>query len=572
MDQRKNLLDDLGPEDLRQKAEARLAQLDVTDQQEMSPEQMRREIQLKRIEIELQKEQIDRYKQQLKQSRQRYRDLYFNAPVGYVSLDEEGIVGESNYMAAELLGANRESIADTPLRQFLKPCCHRRLREHIDNTLDNPGVHQCELQVELPTDTTTFVRIMSIAVEDDETGRKQCRSALFDVTDKQRAHEKTEQLEEQLQHSHRLQTIGRLAGGIAHDFNNLLTLIIGYSKLAINQLPEDHSLEKHVRQINKAGHHAGELIDQLLAFSRADDTRRCVIEPNELIDEMETMFDRLIGDDIELHTRLQAPLGSIQFDTAQFKQVLLNLVVNARDAMSEGGNLYIRTRNVTLTDGAAARIDLDGGPHVVVEVEDEGDGIPPEVIPHIFKPFFTTKSTENNHGFGLSTTYGIVRRHGGAIDVVSDPDSGTTFCIYLPRVDESNIDDEQEQTRDVVLVVDDQPDLRDFASLVIEELDVEVLTAPSPEEAVQLSQACGPELALVVTDVTMPGLSGPQLFKRIRRVHPNAEVLYISGYDLSTLQQDTDIDPDAPLLKKPFSPDKLQSKVTDLIGDPDRDD
>lgn len=565
MDRNESLLDDSEKLELRKQAESRLEELDIPDEEEMTPAEMRRELQLQRIEIQLQKEQLERYRHQLEQSREQYRDLYFNAPVGYITVDEEGVVGKLNYLAAELLGETRETIAESTLFDHVHPDSRPRLKKHFDEVFDSTGTHHCELKVELPTGNDAHLKMLSIAVDDQDSGQLQCRAALFDITEQFHARQKKAQLEEQLEQSHRLQTIGRLASGIAHDFNNLLTLIIGYSKLAINQLPDDHLLAKHVREINKAGHHASELIEQLLAFSRSGDSQSATVDPNELIDEMETMFDRLIGDEIELHVRLHAPIGAVQFDASQFQQVLLNLVVNARDAMAEGGNLYLRTRNVHLTDQAAGKIGLSGGPHVVVEVEDEGDGIPTEVIPHIFEPFFTTKSADKHRGFGLSTTYGIVRRHGGAIDVVSNTDSGTTFCIYLPRVDE---DEEQLRNGDqqpVILIVDDQPDLRDFASLVLEEMNVEVLTASCPEEALQLSQACGPELALVIADVTMPGLNGPQLLERVRRVHSNTDVLYMSGYDRQTLQQETDMPSDAPLLEKPFSPDVLYEMVDSLL-------
>lgn len=567
MDRSEGTFDKSTRPDLRERAESRLEELDVIDDEGMSPEQMQRELQLQRIEIELQNEQIERYRRQLDQSRERYRDLYFHAPVGYVTLTDDGTIGELNYQAAELLGASRKSLLDTSLVENVHPECRGQLRSHLEQSFDDTGVHRCELRVELPTGDNAFLKMLSIAVDDAETGRLQCRAALFDITERHRERRQKDQLAEKLEKSHRLQTIGRLASGIAHDFNNLLTLIIGYSKLAINQLADDHPLAKHVCEINKAGHHAGELIEQLLAFSRSEDTATTAIAPNELIGEMRKMFDRLIGDEIELHTRLHEALGAVRFDSSQFKQVLLNLVVNARDAMPEGGNLFIRTRNVTLTEDAAAKIGLAEGAYVVVEVEDEGEGISPEVIPHIFEPFFTTKSTGDNHGFGLSTTYGLVRRHGGAIDVVNNPDEGTTFCIYLPRIGDNRAGEQEAGDRPVVLVVDDQPDLRDYASLVLEEMEVEVLSAHCPEEALQLSQSCGPNLGLVVADVTMPGLNGPQLLERIHRVHPDAEVLYISGYDRQMVRKQVDIDPAAPFLEKPFSPDVLREMAAALLGD-----
>ena len=561
------MLEESGIPDLREEAKLRLEEAsDPVDETDLSPAEMKRELQLQRIEIELQNKQLRRYRNRLASSREEYADLYFHAPVGYLTLDREGNVGELNYLAAELLGASRKSVIDSSLFDLAHSQSGPDLERHLEDTFEGTGVNSCRVAVELPTGDTAHLEMLTIAVDDPESGRLQCRAALIDVTERHRAEERKEYLEKQLQQSHRLETIGRLASGIAHDFNNLLTLIIGYSKLAINQLPDDHVLAKHVREIHKAGRHASELIEQLLAFSRSDGTSSTAIDVNEIIDDMEMMFDRLIGDDIELHLRLDENLGSTRFDSAQFQQVLLNLIVNARDAISGGGNLVIRTQNVELTDDAAARLDLDGGPYVITEVEDDGDGIPPEIIPHIFEPFFTTKETDDNHGFGLSTTYGIVSRHGGAIDVVSPPDGGTTFYVYLPRTAGDNID-ETTGKRPAVLVVDDQPDLREFASLVLDDIDVEVLSAPSPEEALQISQACGDELTLVVTDVTMPGMSGPRLLEKIQRTHPDTDVLYMSGYDRESVSQQCDVELSGPFLEKPFTPDALLEQVETLLDD-----
>lgn len=558
---------DGGFAELRQRAESMLEDSTHLRDPDMTRAEMMREMQLQRIELELQRQELQRCQEQLDDSQERYSDLYFNAPVGYVTLDREASIGELNYLAAELLGSNRKSLRETSLYDHIRSNSHGELEHHLQEVFSGAGVHQAELAVDLPTDTTVYLKVVSIAVEDPQSGNLQCRSAIFDVTEQRRAREQQEQLEKKLRQSHRMETLGRLASGIAHDFNNLLTLIIGYSKLAINTLPDGDPLETHVREINKAGHHASELIEQLLAFSRSDGTSAAPVNVNELIAEMETMFDRLVGDDIELHLHLHEQLGVVNFDSSQFQQVLLNLVVNARDAMGDGGNIYVRTRHVDFGDEEAGELELDPGCHILIEVEDEGDGIPPEVIPHIFEPFFTTKATCENHGFGLSTTYGIVARHDGTIDVDSAPGGGTSFRVYLPRTDHTDSAGEQAATRPTVLIVDDQPDLRDFASLVLQDMEADVINASTPQDALQMSRTYGDELSLVVTDVTMPGMSGPQLLDRIRESHPSARVLYISGYDRDSLCIDRDLAPDAPFLEKPFSPDALREMVQSLLAD-----
>ena len=552
--------------ELRERAESMLEGEELSAaEQDISNSELVRELQLQRIELKLQNKELRRYRDELETSRKRYSNLYLHAPVGHITLDEEAIIEEINFLAAELLGANRQKMLETSLFDHVDSGCRQRLRQHKQDVFDHCGVQKCALEVTLPTDTRVKLRMMSIAAEAPIDGRRQWRTALFDITEESRHLDEKDRLEKQLHESHRMETLGRLASGIAHDFNNLLTLIIGYSKLAINQTPEDAPLFKHVSEINKAGRHAGELIEQLLAFSRSDGTTSGTIDINELIKEMETMFDRLIGDDIELHLSLCPAPGTVHFDSSQFQQVLMNLVVNAKEAMNEGGNLFIRSRNVVLDEEDGANLKLSAGPHVVVEVEDDGNGIPPEVIPHIFEPFFTTKPRDNNHGCGLSTIYGIVSRHGGAIDVATESDGGTTFSVYLPRTDEAGETSTTPATK--ILVVDDQPDLREFASLVLQDMEVDVISARSPQEALKLSRAFGSDLDLVVTDVTMPGMSGPLLLEEIRRFHPETSVLYISGYNKQSLQTQRGLDLDAPFLEKPFSPDKLLEYVGQILDE-----
>ena len=533
------------------------------DDDSLSPAELIRELRLQRIELDLKNEELQRQNTETEQEFEKYRDLYSHAPVGYLTLSFDGAVSDSNYRAAELLGVSRSTLESSFLKDHVHPSHRHHLRRHLEEVAAGTGVHQCRLAVELITGATVYLKMWSVAVDNSQTGDLHCRSALVDVTAERHTEREKDELEQQLRESHRMETLGRLASGIAHDFNNLLTLIIGYSKLAMNQLDDDIPVARHAREINKAGHHAAELIDQLLAFSRSDSSTPSAIDVNTLINDMETMFDRLLGDDIELQVRLQDQLGKIQFDASQFQQVLMNLVVNAREAMQDGGNLVIRTRNTRVDDALAQRLKIDPGPYVLIEVDDDGDGIPPEIIPHIFEPFFTTKSTDRNHGFGLSTTYGIVSQQDGIIDVQSTPGQGTTFTMYLHRVDGQ--DASEEPRLPTVLVVDDQPDLRDFASLVLQDLDVEVISARGPEEALQLSRACGDELDLVVTDVTMPGMNGPELLRRIREHHAQAQVLYMSGHDRANLFSSRGISPDDPFLEKPFSPENLAEMVHSLL-------
>ncbi len=552
--------------DLRKRAEALLEHSEVTGEEDISQVEMIRELRLQRIELELQNKELRRSQDELEASRERYVDLYFHAPVGYITLDSDATIEELNFRASELLGQNRDSLSQSSLLDHITPQSRSTLVEHLTTVLSSDGVRHCQLTVELPTKTTVHLKMLSIATEDPKGGTLQCRGALFDVTEEKKNQICREELISQLRESHRMEALGRLTSGIAHDFNNLLTLIIGYSKLLINQLPEDSPFALHGAQIHKAGHHASELIEQLLAFSRSQSVSASPVDVNEIVADMETMFDRLVGDDIELHLHLEEALGVVHFASCQFQQVLMNLVVNAREAMPTGGEVIIRTRNAEVSSELAERFEIPPGPHVLIEVEDSGTGISPEVIPHIFEPFFTTKSSGSSHGFGLSTSYGIVRQHDGAIDVVSRPDQGTTFFVYLPRTDHCDTASDS-QSQPCVLVVDDQPDLREYAALVLEDLDVEVLSARSSTDALQKARTHGRAIDLVVTDVTMPGLSGPELMERLHRCHPNAIVLYISGHDRQVVCADRGISYDTPFLEKPFNPEDLREMVETLLED-----
>lgn len=564
MSRGEGIFEDSTPVDLRDRAESLSERSARLDAQSLPPDEMIRELQLHRMELERQNIELRHYLEKLEATRERYADLYFNAPVGYVTLDHEAKITDLNFLAAELLGQNRKALLHYSLLDRVSSSSRQALSQHLKKLYSSTGVHQCYLTVDLGTDARVHLKMLSIAVDDSETGELHCRSALFDVTEDYKAQQDRHDLEEQLRQSHRMEALGRLTSGIAHDFNNLLTLIIGYSKLAINQLPEDSPFLRHAVQINKAGHHASDLIEQLLAFSRSQTVSANPLEINESIADMENMFDRLVGDDIELHLRLDGELGIVHFDSSQFQQVLMNLVVNAREAMPSGGDLIIRTRNVVIDECKSENLEICPGPYVLIEVEDTGAGIPADVLPSIFDPYFSTKSNRKSHGFGLSTTQDIVLQHHGAIDVSSEPHRGTTFSVYLPRTD-IGPDSSETIAEPCVLVVDDQPDLRDFASLVLEEMSVSVLSARSPDDALQQARTHGTSIDLVVTDVIMPGMSGPELIEQLRTWHPNALALYISGHDHHTLCNDRGIDPEAPFLEKPFSPEHLLEMVEELL-------
>ena len=380
--------------------------------------------------------------------------------------------------------------------------------------------------------------------------------------------------EEQLRHAQKMEAIGRLAGGIAHDFNNLLTAILGYSELVLATMPPDAAGRADIEEIWNAGKRAGGLTQQLLAFSRQQvlDTR--VVQVNDIIANVEKLLRRVIGEDVELVVDLDAAVRPVRVDSGQIEQVLMNLAVNARDAMPGGGLLSLRSRLRILTEPLQVHdVALAAGPYAYVTVSDSGTGMPPEVVARIFEPFFTTKEPGKGTGLGLSTVYGIVRQSDGAIAVVSQPGRGTEFGIYLPCADAPLEEDrpaiETPLTvlgSESVLVVDDESGIRTLVRRVLEPLGYRVLSAADGLEALDFVAEHDRPIDLLITDVVMPGMGGRELVRRLSERRCRLPVLFLSGYPEAT-HVDTAVSNRArAFLMKPFTPAALTRKVRDLLN------
>jgi PAS domain S-box-containing protein len=382
-------------------------------------------------------------------------------------------------------------------------------------------------------------------------------------------------LENQLQQSRRMEAVGRLAGGIAHDFNNLLTIIRGYAELAQQRAAIQPDLRADVQQIENAAERASALIRQLLAFSRRQVLQPKVLDLNAIVLGLDKLLARLMGEHIEMVTRCGANVGHVKADPAQVEQVIMNLVVNARDAMPEGGRLTVETVNVDL-DSTYARdhVTVKPGPYVMLAVSDNGIGMSPETVAHIFEPFYTTKGSGQGTGLGLSTVYGIVKQSGGYIWVYSEPGKGTTFKVYLPRVQEL-ADPKQEvvipgvnKGSETVLLVEDDGAVRELASMILSSNGYLVLPAQDALEAEHFSANHSGEIHLLLTDIMMPGTSGRELARRISARHPRARVLYMSGYTDNVLAQGGVLEEGVSFLQKPFTPAALSQKVRDVLDSP----
>jgi signal transduction histidine kinase len=381
------------------------------------------------------------------------------------------------------------------------------------------------------------------------------------------------QLEQQLRQSQKMEAIGSLAGGIAHDFNNLLTVINGYSELLLQTLSASDPQRDNVVQIKEAGGRAASLTRQLLAFSRRQVLEPKVLDLNAVVTNLDKMLQRLLGEDIDLAPILKPGLGRVKADPGQIEQVIMNLAVNARDAMSDGGKLTIETANADL-DGqyTAQHITVPPGPHVMLAVSDTGHGMDAETQQRIFEPFFTTKGPGKGTGLGLATVYGIVKQSGGFIWVYSEPGKGTTFKIYLPRVEETALSieprmalNESLRGSETVLLAEDHENVRKLVASILKSNGYTVLEASNGAEALQLCEQHPEPIHLLISDVVMPVMSGRETASKMVARHPNLKVLFFSGYTDDAIVRHGIMEAGIAYLQKPFTPNVLLRKVREVL-------
>ena len=398
-------------------------------------------------------------------------------------------------------------------------------------------------------------------------GRK-CNIGFFrDITEHR-------QLEEQLRQSQKMEAVGQLAGGVAHDFNNLLTAMLGYSEMLIADPGLNDSQRKYIEEIKKASERAASLTQQLLAFSRKQILKPKILNINILVTDIKKMLHRLIGEDIHLISKLDSKLGVIKADPGQVEQVIMNLVVNARDAMPKGGKLTIETQNVYLDEEySKAHADVQPGWYVMLAVSDTGHGMDEETKEHIFEPFFTTKEKGKGTGLGLSTIYGIVKQSGGYVWVYSELNKGTSFKIYFPRIDEVEKEDEKKfkdkkslKGSETILIVEDEEMVRDLIYESLKIFGYDLIEAENGKKALQVCKKDSEKpIHLLITDVIMPDMGGSELAKKLEKLEPDMKVLYMSGYTDNAIVHHGVLDEGVAFLQKPFSPKVLAQKVREIL-------
>jgi PAS domain S-box-containing protein len=466
-------------------------------------------------------------------------------------------------------GRSCQSLYDSPQSwlQAIHPDDRDRvLRAAV--TRQQSGTYDEEYRVIRPDHTVRWIRDRAFPVRDAAGRVIRIAGVAQDITE-------TRQLERQLCQAQKMEAIGQLAGGVAHDFNNLISIIAGYSELLAMELPPDDPRRDFVHEIARAGERAASLTRQLLAFSRQQVLEPRVLDLNAVVTEAEKMLRRLIGEDVQLTTSLGPNLNPVWADLGQLDQVILNLAVNARDAMPQGGQLLIETREVELDASyAQAYPEVRPGRYVVLMVADTGCGMTPEVQARIFEPFFTTKAEGKGTGLGLAVVHGIVKQSGGHVSVDSFPGVGTTFKIYLPALEgpaagaSTGVPAKPPQGHgEVILLVEDEEPVRALTVLLLETLGYRVLEAANGQEALRLVRDSREAVELLLTDVVLPGLSGRELAEAVRRHYPALKVLFQSGYTGEVVARHGLLQADVALLQKPFTLDALAKKVREVLGE-----
>lgn len=480
-----------------------------------------------------------------------FQYLYVNdAVLAQAQVPRERLIGST--MAEHFPG-----IEQTPMFAVLSRCMRERMHQQLDN------------EFTFPDGRKGYFDLRFIPVPEGV-----CILSL-DVTEKKRTTAALQRSEEQLRHAQKMQAIGRLAGSVAHDFNNILSVIAGYSQILLDDLASNDPMRDDLAEIQTAARRAEQLTRQLLTFSRQQVHEMRVLDLNQSICDMDNMIRRLVGEDIEVKTVAASKLGKVLGDPAHIEQVLMNLVVNARDAMPYGGRITIETQNVDLDASYTAQhLGTEPGPHVMLAVSDTGVGMDSETQQRIFEPFFTTKERGKGTGLGLSTVFGIVQQCKGSIWVYSELGKGTTFKIYLPRTRTEGVTFTVPppvvslRGSETVLLVEDDHQLRSVARTILSRNGYTVLEALTGGDAVQLCEQHPGQIDLLLTDVIMPRMSGREISNRVSELRPTTKVLFMSGYTEEAIVHHDILQPGVALLQKPITPDGLLRKIREVLDAP----
>ncbi|MBD3275745.1 MAG: PAS domain S-box protein, partial [Candidatus Marinimicrobia bacterium] len=502
----------------------------------------------------------------LRESRKSLEQLVENMQEGIYRISLDGEIIFVNEALAKMHGVeSAEDLIGQNVKEFTDESNYPR-EEFMRDLMKYGVVRNYQATWRNYQDEKRYTIENAILVRDDDDDVKHYEGTVMDVTEQKN-------LQEQLLQAQKMEAIGRLAGGVAHDFNNILTIILGYSRLMLGSFDTSNEYYDKIRQIEEAGERAESLVRQLLSFSRKQSASPKVLNVNKLVQNMEKMLRRLLPENKILVTGLSESIGNVKADPAHIEQVIMNLVVNARDAIKSDGHITLESIGVDIGGAEEASFtEIEPGEYVRISVSDDGIGMSPDVVQHIFEPFFTTKKEGEGTGLGLSTVYGIIKQNNGYIHVYSEPGNGTTFHVYLPVTqsrEKANGRQSVEQKKDyrgieTILLAEDDKSVLDFLSNTLTDSGYSVITAENGLEAFHLFGENPTDFDLVITDVVMPKIDGPEFIKRARDISPELKSIFISGHT-RTMITNSGVDKDQPFLQKPFPISELMKVVRETI-------
>lgn len=551
--------------DLRKRAEETLhgqkkdlKQISVEDIQHLVSE-----LQVHQIELEMQNEELRKAQNELEEAHNKYVDLYDFAPVGHFTLDKDGLILDVNLTGARLLDIGRSILIKQPFLRYVIPDSRGVFHQHLRKVFEDRNRQICEIKLNDKKGIQFDARLESLLVQDSEAKSNQCRTVVSDITEKMR-------MEKQLLRAQRMESLGTLAAGIAHNLNNVLTP----TTLSLRMLREKLKGEQDQRLLNtleRDMQRGAFLIKQIMSFTRGIEGEYIPLQIDCVITEIETIIAQTFPKNIEIRTEIQKDISTISGDAALLHQLIMNLCVNACDAMPDGGILSITASDV-LVDENYARMSLDAkvGSYIVISVSDTGTGISPEIIDKIFDPFFTTKKFGQGTGLGLSTSLGIVKSHGGFIDVKSKIEKGTTFSVYLPAI-KTEMQNAEEQpelitgNRELILVVEDEDSIREITCSALETNGYRVLTANDGADAIAQYAQNIDETKVILMDLMMPVMDGEASIRAIRKINPQVKIIAVSGLaERDKLKNVADYT--NAFLPKPYTTERILKTIHEILN------
>lgn len=537
-------------------------------------ERLVRKLEEKMLQLEKESTSLREADQSLRSSEKKYRRLHESMTDGFVYVDMQGFVRESNEAYRKMLGYAEEELSRLTYQALTPEKWHALEEDIVQGQVLQKGCSDVYEKEYRKKDGTVFpVELRTFLICDDSGEKEGMWAIVRDISERKRAEKMQKELEEQLHQAQKMESVGRLAGGVAHDFNNMLAVIFIAIELIRMKLSDADPLCEHLMEIDRAATRARDITRQLLAFSRKQIIERKIVALNKLIAESVKAIIRLIGEDIEVHFIPGQGIQSVLVDPSQVDQVLLNLALNARDAMPDGGTLTIETAHAAYDEAyCREHIDFKPGRYVSVSVSDDGHGIDQETLGKIFEPFFTTKEPWKGTGLGLAMVYGVMKQNGGFVKAYSEVGSGTTFKLYFPCAEGDEQGVGQAETAEpmrgsgAILLVEDDAMLRRIIRTTLETIGYSVTAAATPAEAISAAEKGGAAHVLLLTDIVMPGMNGMQLSERLRAVQPAMKVLFMSGYAENVIVHRGELEAGRHFIQKPFLIQDLTRKIREILN------